>query len=38
LKSENDRLNFELVTSTSSHVEELTELKDKLLIEGGGSA
>jgi hypothetical protein len=33
LKSENDRLNFELVTSTSSHVEELTELKDKLLIE-----
>lgn len=33
LKSENDRLNFELVTSTSSHVDELIELKDKLLVE-----
>jgi len=33
LKSENERLNFELVTSHSSQVEDLTELKDKLLIE-----
>jgi len=33
LKNENDRLNFELVTSHSSQIEELNELKDKLLIE-----
>jgi hypothetical protein len=33
LKNENDRLNFDLVTSNSSHVNELTELKDKLLLE-----